>query len=116
MHNRQHETAKERNMTRNRLLACTALGLLLGLSPALAEDKAADQPIVAPAAPGSEAPMKMQPGTGTEAPADIAPVPGPRSEAPEAMPPDAIPPKSAALPDSPKFVETQKRNDWLASS
>jgi hypothetical protein len=118
----------------NRFLTCTAVGLFLGLSPALAEpqppaDEAQTPPAVNqpsqipevmpdpaqpsdPAAPipgdsSQVSPSPMQPG------ADAAP-PAQSSEAPLAIEPAA--PKSADASAGAKFLDRQASDDWLATN
>jgi hypothetical protein len=118
----------------NRFLTCTAVGLFLGLSPALAEpqlpaDDAQTPPAVNqpsqipevmpdpaqpsdPAAPipgdsSQVSPSPMQPGD------DAAP-PAQSSEAPLAIEPAA--PKSADASAGAKFLDRQASDDWLATN
>jgi sporulation protein YlmC with PRC-barrel domain len=103
-----------RSETMTRLLACTAVGLFLGLTPALAQT---DSPM-----DKSQTPPAMQQQQPTEPPAvkpvepaePAAPSPGQSSEA---MPP-ASPHQAAAAPteESPQFLAKQESDDWLASN
>jgi hypothetical protein len=118
----------------NRLLTGTALGLLLGLTPALAqtdipEESQTPPALQEPALPS--APPEVMPSD----PSDPAlPIPGQSSEmAPDADNPDAANPPSlsseapkslspdenesaSASADSPQFLTKQERSDWLASN
>ena len=120
----------------NRLLATTAIGLLLGLTPALAQD-AADQPQTPPAmqdpAQPSEAMPSMpsepaEPITGepsnpqatpdqssqmTPSAPDAASPPAQSTQAPESIIP-AKPAESASA--APKFLSKQESTDMLASN
>ena len=118
----------------NRLLATTAIGLLLGLTPALAQD-AAEQPQTPPAIqaqpsealpampsepaapiPGDEANPQAAPDKSSEmmpsAPDEASPL-SQSTEAPESIVP-AKPSESAAA--APKFLSKQESTDMLASS
>lgn len=124
----------------NRLLTYTAVGLFLGLAPAVAEtdNPAAEQqtpPAMqepsAPAAPTEAVPLDPQePGApipgdttqvtpGAEQPDPAAPPA--QSEAQKPMTPSEAPPvdSAATLPatgDSPQFLSKQERSDWLSSN
>jgi hypothetical protein len=83
----------------NRLLTCTALGLVLGLAPALAQDDTQAPPaaVEQPALPSEAVPSEPS------QPSDpAAPIPGDTSEAPNpALPPAAEAPESEpALPSA----------------
>jgi hypothetical protein len=116
----------------NRFLTCTAVGLFLGLAPALAETQA-------PAADAQTPPAVNQPSQIPEvmpdssAPADpAAPIPGDSSQVtPSPMAPDdsAAPPAQSSEaplsiePAAPKaaeasgqFLDRQASDDWLASN
>jgi hypothetical protein len=76
----------------NRLLATTAIGLLLGLTPALAQD-AADQPQTPPALQDPAQPSEALPAMPSE---PATPIPGDQAE------PDAAPDKSSdMMPSAP---------------
>ena len=123
----------------NRLLACTALGLVLSLSPALAEPQTpADQAQTPPAMQDPAQPSAAMPAEPSE---PGTPIPGEASE-PDAIPgqssqmmpsapdeasppaqssqaPDSIvPPKSSerASANGPKFFSKQESTDLLASN
>jgi hypothetical protein len=120
----------------NRLLSCTALGLVLGLSPALAEpqlpaDDTQTPPAVEQPAQPSEAmpaepsepsdPAAPIPGDTSEMPPEIAPAqpgeaspPPQSSEAPQSIEPAA--PKSVETSSSPQFLTQQESGDVLASN
>lgn len=121
----------------NRFMTCTALGLVLGLAPALAQDQA---PVDEPQAPPAAAEQPAQPPEALPAepsqPSDpAAPIPGDTSEVPNpALPPSAeVPsepasppaaeapqsiepaaPKSAEAPSG-QFLTKQESTDYLAS-
>ena len=82
----------------NRLLACTAIGLCLGLAPALAE----------PQTPGNTMPNESgMPATPPQTQAvPNAMAPGPSA----AQPTQAVPGRNAA------FLKRQESNEWLASN
>jgi PRC-barrel domain len=119
----------------NRLLACTAIGLFLGLSPALAEpqtplDEVQTPPAVQEPAQSSQA----MPSDPSEPSDPAAPIPGDSSEmSPQVSPmqPDQAlpPPQSSEAPRSiapapsadasangPQFLSKQESSDWLASN
>jgi PRC-barrel domain len=118
----------------NRFLAYTAVGLVLGLSPALAQSSApagdaqTPPPIGAPSQipevmPDPEHPADPAapiPGDSTQVspspmePGDDAAPPPQSSEAPQPLAPDA--PKSAEVSSDPQFLSKQASDDWLASS
>jgi hypothetical protein len=121
----------------NRLLTGTAVGLLLGLTPALAQnDTPVDESQTPPAVQDPAIPPEIMPSEPSEAdpaePSDPAtPVPGQSSEiAPDsAQPGEASPPpqsseapksiapddSAAASVGSPQFLSKQESSDWLAS-
>jgi hypothetical protein len=122
----------KRSETMNRFLTCTAVGLFLGLAPALAETQA-------PAADAQTPPAVNQPSQIPEVmpdssvPADpAAPIPGDSSQVtPSPMAPDnnATPPAQSSEaplsiePAAPKaaeasgqFLDRQASDDWLASN
>jgi PRC-barrel domain len=125
---------KTRSETMNRFLTTTAVGLFLGLAPAMAEDPpAADDGQTPPAVnapsqipevmpdPGQPAdPAAPIPGDSSQAipapaePGSDAAPPAQSSQAPEPMEPAA--PKSAEASGSPQFLAKQASDDWLASS
>ena len=120
----------------NRLLATTAIGLLLGLTPALAQD-AADQPQTPPAMQDPAQPSEALPAMPSE---PAAPIPGDEanpdaapdksSEMMPSAPDEASPPsQSTEAPESiipakplesasaaPKFLSKQESTDMLASN
>jgi len=96
-----------RSGTMSKLLTGTALGLSLGLTPAVAQS---DQPI-------DETPPAIQdPATPSEAMQDEQAEPAaPPSESTEA-PKSILPDQQAGAPStSPQFLRQQGRSDWLAS-
>jgi hypothetical protein len=119
----------------NRFLTCTAVGLFLGLSPALAEpqapaDDAQTPPAVNqpsqipevmpdpaqpsdPAAPIPGDSSQMSPEVTPAQPGEATP-PSQSSEAPLSIEPAA--PKSAEASGSAQFLTKQDSNDWLASN
>ena len=118
----------------NRFLTCTAVGLFLGLSPALAEPQlpadeaqtppAVNQPSQIPEVmPDSAAPSDPAapiPGDSSEvtpspmAPGDDAAPPAQSSEAPLSIEPAA--PKAAEASGNAQFLSKQASDDWLASN
>ena len=121
----------------NRFLACTAVGLFLGLTPALAESQnpandSQDQPALQqpaqpsgampaepsdPAAPVPDASSpdkssQMAPQAEPAAPDAVSPPPQ-SSEAPQSILPAA--PSATASSNSPQFLNKQESDDWLAS-
>ena len=119
----------------NRLLATTAIGLLLGLTPALAQD-ATEQPQTPPAlqdpAQPSEAMPSMPSEPATPIPGDQAnpdATPDKSSEMMPSAPDDASPSQSTQAPESiipakpaesasaaPSFLTKQESTDMLASN
>lgn len=113
----------------NRLLTCTAVGLIMGLTPAMAQteppmDETQNPPAMQePMEPG--APAEVTP-TEPSDPSDPAePIPGqsmapdeasPPSDAAEAPTPISPDQSAEASPDSPQFLTRQESDDWLASS
>ena len=127
----------------NRFLTCTAVGLFLGLSPAMAQtsppaddaqtppavnEPALPQAMPDPAQPApipgdstEVTPSPMQPGDdamppaqSSQAPQAIEPAAPQSSEAPQAIEPAA--PQSAEASGSPQFLAKQASDDWLASN
>jgi hypothetical protein len=118
----------------NRFLTCTAVGLFMGLSPAMAQtsppaDDAQTPPAVNESVQPSQAmpdpaqpsdPAAPIPGDSTQVtpspmqPGDNAMPPAQSSEAPQAIEPAA--PKSADASGSPQFLSKQASDDWLASN
>lgn len=122
----------------NRFLTCTAVGLFLGLAPALAETQlpvpaddgltppAVNQPSqipeVMPADPSAPTdPAVPIPGDSSQASPDVAPAqpgdvspPAQSSEGPQSIEPAA--PKSAEAAGSPQFLMKQASDDWLATN
>jgi sporulation protein YlmC with PRC-barrel domain len=123
----------------NRFLTCTAVGLFLGLTPALAESQnpandSQDQPALQqpaqpseampaepsdPAAPvpdASSAPDKSSQMAPQAEPAtpDAASPPPQSSEAPQSILPAA--PSATASANSGQFLDKQASDDWLASN
>jgi sporulation protein YlmC with PRC-barrel domain len=119
----------------NRLLATTAIGLVLGLTPALAQD-AAEQPQTPPAMQDPAQPSEALPAMPSE---PAAPIPGDEanpqaapdksSEMMPSAPDEASPPsQSTQAPESiiakpsesaaaaPKFLSKQESTDMLASN
>ncbi|MEX1060802.1 MAG: PRC-barrel domain-containing protein [Methyloceanibacter sp.] len=115
----------------NRLLSCTALGLVLSLSPALAEpqlpadDTQAPPALEQPAQPSEAMPSEPSdpaapiPGDTSEMPPEIAPAqpgeaspPPQSSEAPLTISPD----QSAAASSGAQFLMKQENSDVLASN
>jgi len=124
----------------NRLLSCTALGLVLGLSPALAEPQLpADDTQAPPALEQPAQPSEVMPSEPSEPSDPAAPIPGdtseaqpnpaspPSAEAPStepASPPSAeapqpiepAAPKSAEASGGAQFLTKQESGDVLASN
>jgi len=123
----------------NRLLATTAIGLLLGLTPALAQDagdQAQSPPALQDQAQPPEAipaePMKpAAPIPGESSQSEPSDVPGQSSEAMPAAPDEAAPPaqssqapaeiipgqpSESAAANGPKFLSKQESSDLLASN
>ena len=118
----------------NRFLTCTAVGLFLSLSPALAEPQlpsddaqtppAANQPAQIPEVMPDSAqpadPAAPIPGDSSQvtpapmAPGDTAAPPAQSSEAPLSIEPAA--PKAAEASGSAQFLNKQASDDWLASN
>ncbi len=118
----------------NRFLTCTAVGLFLGLSPALAEpqipaDEAQTPPAVnqpsqipevmpdsaTPSDPAAPIPGESSQVTPSPmAPGDDAAPPSQSSEAPLSVEPAA--PKSADASGNAQFLSKQASDDWLASN
>jgi len=97
----------------NRFLATTAIALLMGAAPALAQSP--DTPSTPPQEPGMQAPMQP------ESPSAIPSEPNMKApdQSSEATP--ILPDKSAATPDksleqSAQFLNEQKSDDILAST
>jgi sporulation protein YlmC with PRC-barrel domain len=124
----------------NRFITCTALGLVLGLAPALAQDQPPAEDTQAPPA-ASEQPAlpEVMPSEPSQPSDPAAPIPGDTSEAPnpasppsaeapaapdQASPPSAeapqpiepAAPKSAEAPSDTQFLSKQESSDFLASS
>jgi sporulation protein YlmC with PRC-barrel domain len=109
----------------NRLLATTAVVLLLGAAPALAEDQAPTDNSAGPSA--MQAPNPVEPPA-MQSPADPgAPLPGKSSEAPKPSPNADLseapkPTPNADLADKgskgsgAQFLSKQSPTDWLAST
>ena len=124
----------------NRFLSCTALGLVLGLSPALAEPQLpADDTQTPPALEQPAQPSEVMPSEPSEPSDPAAPIPGdtseaqpnpaspPSAEAPQsepASPPSAeapqpiepAAPKSAEASGGAQFLTKQESGDVLASN
>jgi len=87
----------------NRLLTCTALGLVLGLSPALAQDQGGDTQSP-PALQDPAQPSEVTPSDPGEPSDPAAPIPGDSSEMspsqPDASPPQAQAPSEPVSPPS----------------
>ena len=97
----------------NRFLACTVVGLFLGLAPAMAENAATndsqDQPSLQQPAQPSEA-MPAEPSD----PASPEASPPPQSsEAPQSILPA---PSAVVSSNSAQFLNKQESDDWLASN
>jgi hypothetical protein len=95
----------------NRFITCTALGLVLGLAPALAQDQPpADDTQAPPAASEQPALPEAMPSEPSEPSDPAAPIPGDTSEAPNpALPPSAEGPESE--PASPPSAEAPAAPD-----
>jgi sporulation protein YlmC with PRC-barrel domain len=95
----------------NRLLACTAVGLFLGLAPALAEtDAPLDKPQTPPAM------QEMQPPAAKPVEPAQPASPSPLNQSSQAVTP-ASPHEAALAPsESPQFLAKQESSDWLASN
>jgi hypothetical protein len=119
-----------RSETMNRLLTCTALGLILGLSPALAQqpgEDAQDPPSLQEQMPSEQQPLEAVPSEPAQPSDPAAPIPGDTSQGPSepAMSPSAEAPQSIE-PAAPKsaeagsgdvqFLTQQQSDDYLASS
>ena len=118
----------------NRFLSCTALGLVLGLSPALAEPQLpADDTQAPPALEQPAQPSEVMPSEPSEPSDPAAPIPGDSSEmSPQISPADpgeaTPPPQSSEAPQSiapapsasaasgPQFLTKQESGDVLASN
>ena len=120
----------------NRFLSCTALGLVLGLSPALAEPQLpADDTQAPPAVEQPAQPSEAMPAEPSEPSDPAAPIPGDSSEmSPQILPTDpgeATPPpqsseaplsiepaapKSAEASGGAQFLTKQESGDVLASN
>ena len=118
----------------NRLLSCTALGLVLSLSPALAEPQLpADDTQTPPALEQQAQPSEVMPSEPSEPSDPAAPIPGDSSEMSpqispanpgEASPPpqsseapqSIAPPPSASAASGPQFLMKQESGDVLASN
>jgi sporulation protein YlmC with PRC-barrel domain len=87
----------------NRFLATTAVALLMGAAPALAQ--APESPNAAPQGPLMEAPMEPQP------PSALPSVPA--TKAPDQSSETATPTTPS---ESAQFLDEQKPDDWLAST
>ena len=91
----------------NRFLSCTALGLVLGLSPALAEPQLpADDTQAPPAVEQPAQPSEAMPAEPSEPSDPAAPIPGDSSEmSPQILPADpgeaTPPPQSSEAPQAP---------------
>jgi sporulation protein YlmC with PRC-barrel domain len=94
----------------NRLLACTAVGLFLGLTPALAESRL-------PSGASQDEPALLQPAQPFEAtpPAQSSgqPLPQAQSEAPKSV---ASEQSAGASPDSSPFLKKQESSEWLVGN
>jgi hypothetical protein len=96
----------------NRLLTCTALGLVLGLSPALAQDpNPTDETQMPPAMEQPAAPSEVAPAAPAEPADPAAPIPGDTSEMSPAQPDQSLPQSSEAPkniePAAPKSAEAE---------
>lgn len=126
----------------NRLLTCTALGLILGLSPALAQqpgEDAQDPPSLQEQMPSEQQPSEVIPSEPAQPTDPASPIPGDTSQGQSdpALPPSAEAPSEPAMPPSaeapqmiepaaPKsaeaasgdvqFLSKQESGDYLASS
>lgn len=114
----------------NRLLTCTALGLVLGLSPALAQQPADDtQSPPAVQQPAIPEVMPSEPSLPSEPADEAAPIPGDTSDISPAQPDPAMPqsseapmsiepaaPRSAELSGGTQFLMKQETSDYLASN
>jgi sporulation protein YlmC with PRC-barrel domain len=111
----------------NRLLTCTALGLVLGLSPALAQDQNPADDTQMPPALEQPAEPSVVPSDPAQPSDPAAPVPGDQSEAPldQSLPQSSEAPKTIE-PAAPKsaeadsgnaqFLNRQESGDYLASN
>ena len=103
----------------NRLLATTALAMLLGIGSAVAQapaDNPADSEASPPAAQPSPSPEASPPSAmPSEEPA--APAPEQSSQAPQSISPQASDESAApSATASAQFLNEQKSDDWLASN
>jgi PRC-barrel domain len=88
--------------TMNRLLSCTALGLVLSLSPALAEPQLpADDTQAPPAVEQPGQPSQAMPAEPSEPSDPAAPIPGDSSEMSPSQPDASLPQSSEAPPAAP---------------
>jgi hypothetical protein len=108
---------RQKESIMNRFLATTAIALLMGAAPALAQSP--DTPSTPPQEPGMQAPM--QPESPSAIPSE------PNMKAPDQSPDQSseatpiLPDKSAKAPDKPleqsaQFLNEQKTDDMLAST
>ena len=129
----------------NRLLTCTALGLVLGLSPALAQqpgDDAQDPSALQEQMPSEQQPLEAVPSEPAQPSDPAAPIPGDTSEMSPSQPDQAVPPaaeaplvepatppsaeapqsiepaapKSAEASGGAQFLTRQESSDYLASN
>jgi len=95
----------------NRLLTTTAIGLMLGLAPALAETQVPSN---------DNAPALEQPATPSEAmaPAAATEPPAQTSEAPKSLSPQALPPEQSAAssPAASPFLVKQDSSELLVGN
>ena len=97
----------------NRFLTCTAVGLFLSLSPALAEPQLPSDDAQTPPAANQPAQIpEVMPDSAQ--PADPAAPAAQSSEAPLSIEPAA--PKAAEASGSAQFLNKQASDDWLASN
>jgi len=103
----------------NRFLICTAMGLFLGVTPALAQDQAPQDETMSP-------PAIQSPDSPSEVPSVIDKSMSPSTEAPspqssEGASQSIAPPEESAVNEAPsagseQFLRAQESNDYLAST
>jgi sporulation protein YlmC with PRC-barrel domain len=101
-----------------RFLTTTALGLLLGLGTAVAQqapmDESASPPAAMPEQPADPPAMQSEPSGPSDISPDIAPE-APQAEAPQATESEESDASDAIKSGSAQFLTEQEADDWLAS-
>lgn len=117
----------------NRVLISTAVGLFLGVTPAIAQDQAPQDQTMSPPAIQSPAEPSQAPSVidnsmspSSETPSSQSSEAAPSTESPssqssEAPPQSIAPPEKSALSETPsagsdQFLSAQQSNDYLAST